>query len=100
MTLKLVVSARCVVPGARQTLSFHARPRMNVVLDTRYADDKDGQVHGGFDYNHFTDAAGDYRLSWIVDPLTPVGPADSLVGAVDRYGRANGRVEFRVARSC
>ena len=100
MTLKVTLSAYCVTPGGTETLSFHARPKMGVVLDTRYADNKDGQAHGGFDYQHFTDAAGDYRFTWTVDPFAPVGPADSLLGAVDRYGRANGRADFRVAHSC
>lgn len=90
----------CVRVGDTQVLSFHARPGMSVVVDTRYADGRDGQVYGGFDYQHKTDAHGNYSLSWLVKPGTPPGAADSLVGAVDETGSGNGRGDFRVAGSC
>jgi hypothetical protein len=99
ITLKIVIKP-CVQPGQTQVLTFHARPNMNVVVNTRYADNKDGQAHGGFDYGHATDSRGDYRLSWVVDPATPIGPADSLVGAIDEVGTGNGRGDFRVALRC
>jgi hypothetical protein len=73
---------------------------MTVILDNRYPDGKDGQVHGGFDSNGRTDAQGVYSRTWTVDPLTPTGDADTQLAAVDHQGSGTRRLPFRVARTC
>lgn len=90
----------CVQRGQTQTMSIHVRPNMGVVVDTRYADGKDGQAYGGIDYGHKSDAHGDYHFSWLVSPVAPLGQADTLVGVVDQQGTGNGRQAFRVALKC
>jgi hypothetical protein len=98
-TLKLSVKP-CVQPGQTQRLSFRLRPNMQVVVNTRYPDNKDGQVHGGYSYGRRTDAKGEFVLTWVLDPTTPTGSARTLVGAVDGAGTANGYVDWNVARRC
>jgi hypothetical protein len=73
---------------------------MLVALDTTYSDNRDGQVYGGFDVSHRTDAHGNYKLSWLVKPGTPTGPASSQVGVADHEGSGQGKGVFRVALAC
>ncbi len=82
------------------TLTLHARPGMTVIFNTRYPDDKDGQVHGGWDSSGKTDSTGTYMKSWRVDPLTPTGDSDSIVAAIDKQGSGNRRLPFKVATTC
>ncbi|MCU1591846.1 MAG: hypothetical protein JWP11_3102 [Frankiales bacterium] len=100
IVLDASLSSTCVTPGGSLTLTMRARPDMNVILDTRYPDGKDGQVHGGFDVHGHTDATGHYALTWKVDPLTPTGDADVQVAAVDHSASGNRRLPFKVAAAC
>jgi hypothetical protein len=98
--LNAQLSATCVTPGGSLTATLHARPGMTVILNTRYPDGKDGQVHGGFEPQGHTDAKGDYTKTWTVDPSTPPGNAETTVGAADQQGSGLRKLPFRVALTC
>ena len=100
--LDATLSAACVTPGGSMTLTIeHARPGMQVIFDTTYADGKDGKVHGGVDSKGTrTTTSGGYAFTWTVDPLTPKGQANVQVGAVDSMGYGDRKLTFDVAPSC
>jgi hypothetical protein len=75
-------------------------PNANVIIDTLYADKKDGQAHGGFKPDGKADANGDYTLSWTVLPGTPIGPAKVFVAAGNSKHRGSTDALFRVAAVC
>ena len=98
--LDATLSADCVTPGAPITLTAHGRPGMQVLVNTLYADGKDGHVHGGFENRRRTGASGAYTLTWTLPAGAPVGDASVQAAAVDTSGSASHRLTFRIATDC
>jgi hypothetical protein len=99
--LNATLSKTCVRPGGTQSLTMRARPNMKVIVNTSYADGKDGSTYGGrFTKDQFTDANGRYTVSWTVALTAPQGDAATSVGAVDESGTGYRRLPFRVAATC
>jgi hypothetical protein len=92
----------CVVPGSTQTLTVHARPKMSVIFDTLYPDQKDGQVYGGIDAHGRTDVAGSYTMTWTVSAAAPRGTAKVNAAAITDDGTATAHqiLPFRIALTC
>lgn len=98
--LDATLSKTCVRPGDSQTLTIKARPRMRVLVNTGYADGKEGSVHGGRFTDGSTDANGVYTVTWLVSPAAPPGEAATNTAAVDDFGTGTKRLPFRVAAVC
>ena len=92
----------CVVPGSTQTLTLHARPKMSVIFDTLYPDQKDGQAYGGIDAHGRTDVTGSYTMTWTVSAAAPVGTAKVNAAAITDDGTATGHdlLPFRISLTC
>jgi hypothetical protein len=79
----------------------HARPGMQVIMDTTYSDGKDGKVYGGIDSKGTrTTTDGGYTFTWTVSPVAPKGDATVQVGAVDNMGYGDKKLTFAVAPTC
>jgi hypothetical protein len=100
--LNASLSKSCVVPGSEQTLTIHSRPKMSVIFDTLYPDQKDGQAYAGIDAHGRTDAAGSYVNTWTVSPAAPTGTAKVNAAAITDDGRATGHqiLPFKIALHC
>jgi hypothetical protein len=96
------LSKSCVVPGSEQTLTIHSRPKMSVIFDTLYPDQKDGQAYSGIDAHGRTDAAGSYVNTWTVSPAAPTGTAKVNAAAITDDGTATGHqiLPFKIALHC
>ena len=92
----------CVVPGSEQTLTIHSRPRMSIIFDTLYPDQKDGQAYGGIDAHGRTDAGGNYLNTWTVSPAAPTGEAKVNAAGITDDGTATGHqiLPFKIALHC
>jgi hypothetical protein len=73
---------------------------MGVVFDTRYPDNRDGQVYGGFDSKGRTDVQGVYTSTWTVAVAAPTGAADVELAAVGVNVTGHQRLPFRIAVTC
>lgn len=100
ITLNAKLSKTCVKPGDAMTITMTARPKMDVIFNTRYPEGKEGKEFGGFESNGLTDEKGFYTKTWTVSPAVTPGEAAVLIAAVDKQGSGNNRLPFRVALSC
>ena len=100
--LNAKLAKSCVVPGSTQTLTIHSRPRMSVIFDTLYPDQKDGQAYGGIDAHGRTDSGGNYLNTWTVSPAAPTGQAKVNAAAITDDGTATGHqiLPFKIALHC
>jgi hypothetical protein len=101
LTLKITLSKECVVPGTAQTVTVDVDlGNVRVLVDTLYADKKDGQTHGGFKVDGFADGKGHYSWTFTVLPGTPVGTATLWAAAGNDKHRAKEAKQFVVNTRC
>lgn len=100
--LNASLAKQCVVPGSEQTLTINSRPRMSVIFDTLYPDQKDGQAYGGIDAHGRTNDGGSYLKTWTVSPAAPTGTAKVNAAAITDDGTATGHqiLPFKIALTC
>jgi hypothetical protein len=94
------VKNACVAPGGAQKLEIHTAPNATVVIDTLYADGKDGKTHGGLKPDGKANRTGLFLYSFIVMEGTPPGPATLyvIVKKDDRAAQKQGA--FQVGLAC
>jgi hypothetical protein len=101
IAVTLTLAHPCVSPGGSQTADVTTVPGALVVIDTRYSDNKDGQIHGGIKPDGKADAKGHFSYTWTVLPGTPSGKATTFAGAGASGGRGgSAQKDFRVATLC
>jgi hypothetical protein len=100
ITITLTLAKTCVSPGGTQRADVTTTPNAIVVIDTRYADNKDGQTHGGLKPDGRSDATGHFTFSWTVLPGTPSGNATTYAGTGDGAHAGSADKTFRVATVC
>jgi hypothetical protein len=98
--LDVRLGAACVAPGGTQRLVVETLPNAFVAFDNLYADDRDGQVHGGAEGRARSDARGRYVATWRIAPDTPPGRVRIDVGAAAAGRSAIVMRYYRLAARC
>jgi hypothetical protein len=96
----LALGDACVEPGGIQRATVTTVPGARVVVDTLYADKKDGQTHGGIVTDGKTDAKGRWTYAWTVKVGTPPGRAYTRAAAGKDNTRGSDTKSFDVAVHC
>jgi hypothetical protein len=100
MTVTITLAHPCVTAGGEQTAEITALPGSILVIDTVYADGKEGQTHGGLNSNARTDSKGHLTYSWTVLPGTPAGKATTYTAATHERKQGNASASFEVKTVC
>lgn len=95
----VTLSPTCVTPGGTETLTAQSRHGYTVAFNTRYSDNKTGEVYGGYGVIP-TDASGRATTHWSVAATAPPGTVTLYAGTANGGSATTLTRTFVIAAHC